>query len=85
MYVSTAKSLILNIHNCSFINGIVVPVGCNVFVPWHFAEAAAKLLTIDALDPEAKNPEFKVCAVQVFPAREDELANPDVVVERGRY
>jgi len=25
------------------------------------------------------------CAVQVFPAREDELAHPEVVVKRGRY
>ena len=55
------------------------------FIPWHFAEAAANLLTNDALDPEAKIPEFKACAVQVFPAREEELANPDVKVRRGRY
>jgi len=27
----------------------------------------------------------EACAVQVFPAREDELANPEVVVQRGRY
>jgi formate dehydrogenase major subunit len=56
-----------------------------VFLPWHFAEAAANLLTIDALDPQAKIPEFKACAVQVFPAREADLPNPDAVVERGRY
>lgn len=56
-----------------------------VFIPWHFAEAAANLLTNDALDPQAKIPEFKACAVQVFPAREDELPNPDAVVQRGRY
>lgn len=56
-----------------------------VFLPWHFAEAAANLLTIDALDPEAKIPEFKACAVQVFPARDDELPNPEAVLERGRY
>lgn len=56
-----------------------------VFIPWHFAEAAANLLTNDALDPEAKIPEFKACAVQVFPAREEELANPEVEVRRGRY
>jgi hypothetical protein len=29
--------------------------------------------------------EFKACAVQVFPEREDELANPENVVVRGRY
>ena len=34
-----------------------------VFIPFHFAEAAANLLTNDALDPQAKIPEFKACAV----------------------
>jgi len=56
-----------------------------VFIPFHFAEAAANLLTNDALDPQAKIPEFKACAVQVFPARETDLANPEAVVSRGRY
>jgi formate dehydrogenase major subunit len=32
---------------------------------FHFAEAAANLLTIDAVDPKAKIPEYKVCAVKV--------------------
>lgn len=36
-----------------------------VFVPFHFAEAAANNLTIAALDPLAKIPEYKVCAVRV--------------------
>ena len=36
-----------------------------VFIPFHFAEAAANLLTIAALDPVAKIPEYKVCAVKV--------------------
>lgn len=36
-----------------------------VFLPWHIAEAAANLLTIDVLDSEALIPEFKACAVQV--------------------
>jgi len=40
-----------------------VPPGV-VFVPFHFAEAAANVLTIGALDPVAKIPEFKVCAVR---------------------
>jgi formate dehydrogenase alpha subunit len=56
-----------------------------VFIPFHFAEAAANLLTNDALDPQAKIPEFKACAVQVFPARENDLPHPERVVERGRY
>ncbi len=36
-----------------------------VFIPFHFREAAANLLTNPALDPYAKIPEFKVCAVRV--------------------
>jgi formate dehydrogenase major subunit len=36
-----------------------------VFVPFHFREAAANLLTNPVLDPHAKIPEFKVCAVRV--------------------
>jgi formate dehydrogenase alpha subunit len=56
-----------------------------VFIPMHFAEAAANLLTNDALDPQAKIPEYKACAVQVFPARDNELAHPEAVLHRGRY
>ncbi|WP_299797418.1 formate dehydrogenase subunit alpha [uncultured Shewanella sp.] len=36
-----------------------------LFLPFHFAEAAANKLTINALDPVAKIPEFKICAVKV--------------------
>ena len=36
-----------------------------VFMPFHFAEAAANLLTNAALDPVSKIPELKVCAVKV--------------------
>jgi formate dehydrogenase alpha subunit len=36
-----------------------------VFMPFHFAEAAANVLTHAALDPVAKIPEYKVCAVTV--------------------
>lgn len=39
-----------------------------VFLSFHFAEAAANLLTNPALDPMSKIPEFKVCAVKVAPA-----------------
>jgi formate dehydrogenase major subunit len=38
-----------------------------VFIPFHFAEAAANALTNSALDPVAKIPEYKVCAVKVEP------------------
>jgi formate dehydrogenase major subunit len=40
-----------------------------VFLPFCYHEAAANLLTHDVLDPVAKIPEFKFCAVQVEPAR----------------
>ena len=36
-----------------------------VFMPFCYNEAAANLLTTDALDPFAKIPEFKFCAIQV--------------------
>ncbi len=36
-----------------------------VFMTFHFKEAAANLLTLDALDPVAKIPGFKVCAVKI--------------------
>lgn len=56
-----------------------------VFIPFHFAEAAANLLTIDALDPEAKIPEYKACAVRVTPVEEQELPDPEALQVRGRY
>ncbi|RLD06419.1 MAG: formate dehydrogenase subunit alpha [Chloroflexota bacterium] len=36
-----------------------------VFLPFHFAEAAANILTLDVRDPQAKIPDYKVCAVAV--------------------
>ena len=36
-----------------------------VFVPFHYAEAVVNKLTLPALDPISKIPEFKVCAVQM--------------------
>jgi formate dehydrogenase alpha subunit len=56
-----------------------------VFIPMHFAEAAANLLTIDTLDPLAKIPEYKACAVRVVPATKEQLARPEGKVKRGRY
>jgi formate dehydrogenase alpha subunit len=38
-----------------------------VFIPFHWAEAAANVLTNNVLDPIAKIPEYKVCAVRVDP------------------
>ena len=39
-----------------------------IFMPFCYHEAAANLLTTDALDPFAKIPEFKFCAIKVKPA-----------------
>jgi predicted molibdopterin-dependent oxidoreductase YjgC len=36
-----------------------------VFIPFHFAEAAANLLTLDKLDLRAKIPDYKTTAVKV--------------------
>jgi anaerobic selenocysteine-containing dehydrogenase len=41
-----------------------VPPGM-VYANFHFPEASANELTIAALDPIAKIPEYKVCAVKV--------------------
>jgi formate dehydrogenase alpha subunit len=40
------------------------PVG-TVFLPFHFAEAAANVLTLNKIDPRAKIPDFKMAAVQL--------------------
>jgi len=36
-----------------------------IFIPFHFFEAAANKLTIDALDPTCKIPEYKVCSCRL--------------------
>ncbi|NVN98313.1 MAG: formate dehydrogenase subunit alpha [Geobacteraceae bacterium] len=36
-----------------------------LFIPFHFAEGAANVLTNNQLDPESHIPEFKVCAVRI--------------------
>ncbi len=42
-----------------------------VFVPFHFKEAAANMLTNTALDPISKIPELKVCAVKIEPIKRE--------------
>ena len=41
-----------------------------LFMPFHFAEGPANMLTNDALDPIAKIPEFKVCAAAIKKAED---------------
>jgi formate dehydrogenase alpha subunit len=40
-------------------------VAGTIFVPFHYFEASANKLTIAALDPVAKIPEYKVCAIHL--------------------
>jgi len=42
-----------------------------VFVPFHFSEAGANVLTNPVLDPVSKIPEFKVCAARVEKEADD--------------
>jgi len=56
-----------------------------VFIPFHFREAAANLLTIDAIDPQAKIPEYKSCAVKIELVKDEELPLPTEKQPRGRY
>jgi anaerobic selenocysteine-containing dehydrogenase len=57
-----------------------------VFIPFHFVEAAANILTLNRLDPRAKIPDFKVCAVRLAkcdpPADRDPLTDLPLT-ERG--
>jgi anaerobic selenocysteine-containing dehydrogenase len=39
-----------------------------VFIPFHFAEAAANVLTDNRLDTRAKIPDYKVCGVRISKA-----------------
>jgi formate dehydrogenase major subunit len=36
-----------------------------IFIPFHFAECCANMLTINALDPISKIPEYKACAANI--------------------
>ena len=53
-----------------------------VFIPFHFRECAANLLTSGALDPVAKIPEYKVCAVRVEKIGPVEQVEPAGKVEQ---
>lgn len=52
-----------NIDIRAFISGR--PLRGTVFIPFHYREAAANVLTSSFLDPVSKIPELKVCAVRV--------------------
>jgi predicted molibdopterin-dependent oxidoreductase YjgC len=55
-----------------------------VFIPFHFAEAAANVLTDNRLDARAKIPDYKVCGVRIGKAAHPErLAGGMTLIERG--
>ena len=56
-----------------------------VFIPFHFWEAAANILTTDAVDPQAKIPEYKASVVRIAPAFEAEMTAAVPMQLRGRY
>ena len=60
------------------------PVG-TVFLPFHFVEAAANLLTLDKIDPRAKIPDFKMAAVKLrkVDAPADRNGSDVPLTERG--
>jgi formate dehydrogenase major subunit len=51
------------------------------FMPFHFREAAANLLTIDEIDPMGKIPEFKFCAVKIEKVGSTAMHEPATVRE----
>jgi len=56
------------------------------FIPFHFVEAAANVLTSDRLDPRAKIPDFKVCAVRlerIAPPADRDPATDQPLTARG--
>ena len=55
-----------------------------VFIPFFFAEASANILTNDVIDPRAKIPEYKICAVKIEKISKEAAELPDYKV-RGRY
>ena len=57
-----------------------------VFIPFHFKECAANLLTNGALDPVAKIPEYKACAVKIEKIKPEVVKiEPEVVkIEPGK-
>lgn len=58
-----------------------------VFVPYHWpVPTAANALTLDALDPRSKIPEYKVCACRIEHAEQiDEVPAPPTAPGQAAY
>lgn len=41
------------------------PMRGSIFIPWHWPESLTNILTIDAIDPGSKEPEYKICASRI--------------------
>ncbi|AGM40269.1 formate dehydrogenase subunit alpha [Spiribacter salinus M19-40] len=54
-----------------------------LFLPMHFREAAANLLTSPELDPFGKIPEFKICAVRLVPLSPPSTQTPPAGVSHA--
>jgi predicted molibdopterin-dependent oxidoreductase YjgC len=55
-----------------------------VFIPFHFAEAAANVLTDNRLDTRAKIPDYKVCGVRIGrAAAPDSFDGQEALTDRG--
>lgn len=76
--INSDDATVLNINNgdnveVSTVRGVITTIAKvtdnikkgTLFVPFHFSESPANILTNDALDPLAKIPEFKVCAAMI--------------------
>jgi formate dehydrogenase alpha subunit len=81
--INTEDAKVLGIKNHEVVKAITRRGAVNVtakvtpdikrnemFMPFHYAECAANKLTNNALDPVAKIPEFKACAVRVEKIKE---------------
>ncbi|MHB1252981.1 MAG: formate dehydrogenase subunit alpha [Candidatus Humimicrobiaceae bacterium] len=66
--INSGDRIILESRRGSIVSNVVVNSKIKkgvVFIPFHFADSPANKLTNPVVDPEAKIPEFKACAVRI--------------------
>ncbi|MCX6347457.1 MAG: formate dehydrogenase subunit alpha, partial [Actinobacteria bacterium] len=66
--INSGDKIILESRRGSIISDVVVSSKIKkgvVFIPFHFADSPANKLTNPVVDPKAKIPEFKACAVRI--------------------
>jgi len=57
-----------------------VPEGV-IFIPFHFAECAANILTNPAVDPVAKIPEFKTCSARIQKIASEHVKPKEAIID----